>query len=201
MENKNYIKNFPTKNQFPNYPTGCESVALYTLLKYYNINITVDDIIDNLKKGEKPHYENGIMYGGDPEKEFIGTPKQKDGYGVYEKPIQEVANIYKKGIKNITGTSLDKILELINQGFPVQVWISINCQIPKIANYTWIDKKTNKTIIWKQPFHSVIIIGHTKDKIIVSDPHEGKIKEYDKIKFEKAYNFFGKRALYYKETI
>ena len=202
MEINNYevlIKNFPVQSQFPEYPTACESVALYTLLKYYNVNVTVDDIINKLKKGEKPHYEEGIMYGGNPEIEFVGNPKNKSGYGVYEKPIENVANTYKKGIKNISGTPFQDILKLVKQGYPVQVWTSIDNLPPKIANFTWIDRKTNKEIIWKQPFHSVVIIGYTKDKVIVSDPHTGSVRRFDKKDFEKAYNFFDKRALYYNE--
>ena len=193
------IKNFPVQNQFPNYPTGCEAVALYTLLNYYKVNVTIDEIIDKLDKGQQPHYEGDKMYGGNPELEFLGNPKTRFGYGVYEKPIEKVANTFKKGIKNITGTPLIDILKLVKKGYPVQVWTSIDCKDPKIADYTWIDKKTNKEIIWKQPFHSLVLIGYNKDKILVSDPHDGTIKEYDIDKFEKAYNFFGRRALYYDE--
>ena len=32
-------------SQFPKYPTGCESVALYLLLKYNGVDVTVDGII------------------------------------------------------------------------------------------------------------------------------------------------------------
>lgn len=44
------IENVPSINQYPNYPTGCESVALTILLRYYGINISPDNIIDNIKK-------------------------------------------------------------------------------------------------------------------------------------------------------
>ncbi len=202
FKNKNYeayIENFPVKNQFPDYPTGCESVALYTLLKYYNVDVTVDDIIDKLKKGERPHYEGETMYGGNPEIEFLGDPRDIYSYGVCDKPIEEVANMYKPDIKNISGTSLDDILKLVKQGYPVQVWSSINCLEPKIANYTWIDRRTGESIGWKQPFHSLVLIGYSNDKVVVSDPDAGCIREFDRNKFEQAYNFFGKRALYYEE--
>ena len=96
------IKNFPLFKQKPNYPTACESVSLYTLLKYHNIDVTVDQIIDKLKKGPLPYIKNNIMYGGNPEREFVGNPKEKTGYGVYEKPIIEIANTFKPGIKNAT---------------------------------------------------------------------------------------------------
>lgn len=201
-KNKNYeafIDNFPVKNQYPDYPTGCESVALYTLLKYYNVDVTVDDIIDKLKKGEKPYLDGDIMYGGDPEIEFVGDPRSIFGFGVYSSPIEKVANIFKPGIKNISGASLDDVLKLVKKGHPVQVWSSIKCLEPKLANYTWIYKRTNKEIVWKQPFHSLVIIGYKSDKIVVADSDIGAIVEYDRKKFEIAYNFFGKQALYYEK--
>ena len=204
FKNKNYeafIENFPVQNQFPDYPVGCESVALYTLLKYYNVDVTIDDIINTLKKGEKPHYEGNTMYGGNPEIEFLGDPKDIYSYGVYEKPIEEVANKFKPGIKNISGAPFEDILKLVKIGYPVQVWSSINCLEPKYANHTWIDRRTNKEIKWKQPFHSLVVIGYSKDKVVVSDPDSGGVREFDKQKFEKIYNFFDKRALYYEEKI
>ena len=202
IKNKRYntfIENFPVLNQYPDYPVGCESVALYTLLKYYDVDVTVEDIINKLKKGERPHYEGETMYGGNPETEFLGDPKDIYSYGVYEGPIEEVANSFKPGIKNISGTDLNDVLKLVDMGHPVQVWSSINCLPPKIADHTWIDRKTGKEIIWKQPFHSLVLVGYSKDKVVVSDPDKGAIREFDRKKFENAYNFFGKRALYYDE--
>ena len=204
IKSKNYealIDNFPVQNQFPDYPVGCESVALYTLLKYYNVGVTIDDIVNNLKKGEKPHYEGNTMYGGDPEIEFLGDPKDIYSYGVYEKPIEEVANKFKPGIKNISGTPLEDVLKLVKKGYPVQVWSSINCLEPKYANHTWIDRRTNKEIKWKQPFHSLVVIGYSNDKVVVSDPDSGGVREFNRQKFENAYNFFGKRSLYYEEKV
>ncbi len=89
------LKNFSTYNQYPNYPNGCESIALYNILKYYNINVKPDEIVARLKKGSGIYQENGNIYGGNPEIEFVGNPKAYNGYGVYETPIQEVGNYYK----------------------------------------------------------------------------------------------------------
>ncbi len=58
------LNNFPTYAQYPKYPNGCESIALYNLLRFYNINVTPDDIIDRLKKGDKPYLVNGTLFGG-----------------------------------------------------------------------------------------------------------------------------------------
>lgn len=120
------IDNFPTFHQYPKYPNGCESVALYNLLRYYNVNVTIDEIVNTLKKGEKVHFEHNVLYGGNPEIEFVGDPRDIHGYGVFQKPIIDVANQYKKGIIDYTGHSFDEVLELVKKKIPVQIWCLIS---------------------------------------------------------------------------
>lgn len=196
-KSKFIIDDFPTYNQFPNYPNGCESVALNLLLKYNGIDVSVESIVEKLKKGDRPFRKNGKLYGGDPIVEFVGDPRSKNGYGVYEKPIIEVAEYYKSGIKNITGKSLDEVLKIVETGKPVQVWASIKLHDTYVCS-TWTATSTGRKINWLCGLHSLVIIGFTYDKIIVSDPYTGKIEYYDKIQFEKIYNIYGKRAIYYE---
>lgn len=190
------INNFPTYNQYPNYPNGCESIALYTLLKYYNVDVTPNDIVEKLRKGSSPHYENGVLYAADPEVEFVGDPRLYTGYGVYQKPIIDVAVYYKPGIIDYTGNSLNSVLELVKKNIPVQVWGSINMQNTYVST-SWINKDTGKRIYWIRNLHSVVIVGFNSNYIYVSDPYVGSIVKYNRYQFEKMYNLFGKRAIYY----
>lgn len=191
------IANFPTFDQRKDYPNGCESIALYLLLKYHGVNVTPEKIVNALKKGDPVHVENGIKYGGDPEIEFIGNPKSKSGYGVFENPIIDVANQFKPGIVKATGKTLDEVLEIVKSGKPVQVWASSYGRTPNKCN-TWTHKESGKTITWYCNFHSLVLIGATSSKVIVSDSLTGTIVNYDKKKFEYAYDFYGKRAIYYE---
>ena len=189
------ISNFPTYSQYPNYPNGCESVALYNLLRFYKVNVTLDEIIEALPKGDAPYLEDGTLYGGNPEIEFVGDPR-KDGYGVYQKPIQTVANKFKAGMVDYTGHSLDSVLNLVQNGIPVQVWVSINLIDTEIYN-SWIYKPTGERINWLGDLHSVVITGFSNQSVLVSDSFTGTIKRYDRTQFNKIYNLFGQRALYY----
>lgn len=190
------IDNFPTYYQYPKYPNGCESAALYNLLRFYNLDVSVDDIVNNLKKGDKPHFEGDIYYGGNPEIEYVGDPSDIHGYGVYQKPIIDVANIYKSGMIDYTGHSLDEVLSIVKQGIPVQIWASVNMQDTSVC-IDWIYKETGEKINWLCKLHSVVIIGYNKSKIIVSDSYTGKIESYNHKQVEKIYNLYGKRAIYY----
>ena len=195
-KNSFYISNVPFINQYPNYPTGCESVAITILLNYYGVAVTPDDIINKLPKGSVPITKDGKLYGGNPEVEFIGNPYSLNAYGVYEKPIANVASQYKSGIKIATGTSFEKILEVVKTGKPVMVWTSMSLAVPYISQ-SWIYEPTGETIYWKANEHAVVIIGYTEDKVIISDPIDGKAKYQSKSIFKERYNYYGKKALYY----
>lgn len=191
------INNFPTFHQYPNYPNGCESAALYNLLRFYNINVTIEQIVDSLKKGEGPYRVENTLYGGNPEIEFVGDPRNPHGYGVFQKPIIDVANKYKSGIIDFSGHSLKEVLELVKQKIPVQVWTSINNRDTKVCT-SWIYPVTGEKIEWICDLHSVVIVGYNTKSIFVSDSYTGNIEEYDRSQFEKMYNLFGKRAIYYQ---
>lgn len=190
------IADFPTFNQYPNYPNGCESVALYNLLRFYKVDVTMEDIVSSLKKGESPYDEGSVRYGGNPELEFVGDPKDNTGYGVYQKPILEVANKFKAGMVDYTGHSLNSVLSLVEQGIPVQVWVSINLVDTDVYD-SWIYKPTGEVISWLGDLHSVVVIGFNSQSVIVSDSFTGQIKRYNRTQFNKIYNLFGQRALYY----
>lgn len=197
-EEKNtfYITNVPVINQYPDYPTGCESVALTILLNYYGIAVTPDNIISSLPKGDVPYTKDGKLYGGNPELEFIGNPYSLNSFGVYEKPLADVANKFKTGIKIATGTDFDEILKIVGTGKPVIVWTSMNLATPYIST-SWIYEPTGETIYWKANEHAVVIIGYTNDKVIISDPIGGKVKYQSLSIFKERYNYYGKKALYY----
>ena len=185
-----------TYSQFPNYPTGCESIALKILLEYNGIYTSGDEIIDRLKKGQLPYKIEDEMYGGNPEIEFIGDPRNDYSYGVYNTPIAEVASTFKGNIQNREGMELEEILNLINENRPVMVWTTIN-NLPSRISSIWIYRPTGEKIYWKENEHAVVIIGYNDEQVIVSDPYTGRITRYNRQTFKENYNYMGKRAVYY----
>lgn len=196
-EQQKLYANFPTFNQFPNYPTGCESVALYLLLHYHGVNVNVEEIVSSLKKGPLPYENNGQKLGGNPEVEFIGDPKTKYSYGVYNQPIAEVANQYKGGVISKFGLEFKEVLKLVEDKHPVMVWTTINLSKPFIST-TWVDFKTGAKIQWISGEHALVIFDIEDSQVVVSDPYTGTIRQLDKKIFESRYNYLGKRAIYYE---
>ena len=190
------IEGVPTINQYPSYPTGCESVALTILLRYHGVNVSPADIISNLKKGDKPHVEEDIKYGGNPYIEFIGSPYDSDSFGVYNNPIAEVAEMYKQGVIVKSGLPFSEVLNLVKNGHPVIVWTSMNLAMPYISN-SWTYKPTGEKISWKAQEHAVVVVGFNDNSVIISDPLRGQIRYQSRSTFESRYNYYGKMAVYY----
>ena len=185
-----------TYSQFPEYPTGCESIALKILLEYNGVYVSAGEIINRLKKGELPYKIEDQMYGGNPELEFIGDPRNDYSYGVYNGPIAEVANTFKENINNTEGLELEEILNIVKENRPVMVWSTINNIRPGISE-SWIYRKTGERIYWKDNEHAVVIIGYNDEQVIVSDPYTGRITKFNREIFKQNYNYMGKRAVYY----
>lgn len=190
-----YIKDFPVINQYPNYLTGCESVAITLLLRYYGVSVSPDDVIKNLVKEDLPHYENSILYGGNPEIGFVGDPYSVHSYGVYEKPIRNVASNFKSGIVSKVNFSFDNVLSLVKENKPVVVWTSMDLAVPYISK-TWIYKPTGEKISWKAQEHAVVLIGYDDNSVIISDPIGGQIKYQSRSIFASRYRYYGERAVY-----
>lgn len=191
------INNVSKINQYSiGYPTGCESVALTILLNYWKVNVSVSDVVSILPKGDKPYYQNGVKYGGNPYLEFIGNPADAYSYGVYDIPIENVANNFKSGIINGRGKSFSEILNIVKEGRPVIVWSSMNNGIPHYTN-SWIYKPTGEKINWLADLHAIVVVGYTETQVITTDSLTGTIRYFNKKTFESRYNAFGKRALYY----
>lgn len=191
------IPSVPKINQYSlGYPTGCESAALTVLLRYWGLNINMSSVVNRLPKGKLPYYENNVRYGGNPYIEFVGTPSTYSSYGVYEKPIIQVANSFKSGVIDGTGMSLNQVLDIVKEGRPVIVWVSMNMAVPYIST-SWIYKPTGEKISWMANEHALVVVGYNKNQVIVSDSLTGSIRYYNKGVFESRYNTYGKRAVYY----
>ena len=68
----------PAICQYPELPTGCESVAATMVLQYYEVDITAEEFAsDWLACSENFYSSEGKRYGPDPHKVFVGNPFSK----------------------------------------------------------------------------------------------------------------------------
>ena len=200
-QEKVILDNIISYNQFPEYPTGCESVAAYVLLKYYNVNVTIDEIINNLPKGAKPYNKKGINYGANPEKEFVGNPKDKKSYGVYNVPIAETINNFKKGAIAENQVSTQKLKNIIKNGNPVIAWININgFGNSKLKSKFWYDYKTKEKVLWISGEHAVVVYGFDEDNFYISDSNTGTKYAISNESFLEKFDSMNRRIVYYEKN-
>ena len=188
-------------SQHPAYPTGCESIALYILLKYYDTDVTPAQIIEALPKGPLPSQSNGALYGANPEREFVGDPTTNYSYGVFNEPIAQTAELFRAGVITEKNVPLESIFPIISSGQPVIAWYTTTPDRDIIYKNSWYDYETGELIKWPGGEHAVVVCGYDLDAgtLTYRDPNTGGSNTLPIEKFRKIYDELGGRIVYYNE--
>ena len=126
-------KNIEVNNvlQYPELPTGCESVALTILLNHLGFPADKMEIVRNYLPKLDFYWVNGQMYGADFRTTFAGNPESEYAYGCYAPCIVTAANNYlldkryNAQVYDLTGTDFDTLLKnYIDNDIPVLIWIT-----------------------------------------------------------------------------
>ena len=184
--------------QHPDYPTGCESVALYILLRSKGVEVAVEEIVEQLPKGPEPYMAAGEFHGANPEREFVGDPREWSSYGIYNEPIAEVANYFLDGAVAQNGLTEEDIEAFLQDGSVLIAWIS---QYPGNEPKTtvWRDYKTGDTVTWVSGEHAVVVFGVSERGYKISNPSTGEIETISSDDFEIGFARYGGRVVYYPE--
>ena len=183
--------------QYPDYPTGCESVSLYMLLNYYGVDVTVDQIYDLLPMGAQPYDDDeGVRHGANPEREFVGDPRSEYSYGVFNEPIARVAEQFMPGVETRTGASIDDIKAILDTGNPVLAWYVSAPMRDIMYRWSWLDEN-GETVYWPGGEHAVVICGYDEDSLTYRDPNAGTTVVIDCDTFRKSFDELGGRIVYY----
>ena len=183
--------------QYPDYPTGCESVSLFMLLNYYGLDVTVDQIYDMLPMGAQPYDdENGVRHGANPEREFVGDPRSEYSYGVFNEPIAKVAEQLKPGVVTEKSATIDTIKAILDTGNPVLAWYVSAPMRDIMYRWNWLDEE-GETVYWPGGEHAVVICGYDDTSLTYRDPNAGTTVIIDYDTFSKSFTELGGRIVYY----
>ncbi len=186
--------------QYPDYPTGCESVSLFMLLRYYGVDVTVDQIYDLLPMGPQPYWENGVKYGANPETEFVGDPRSSSSFGVFNRPVAQVAELFKPGAQTKEQATLDDIHAIIDSGNPVLAWYVTAPMRSIVYRRSWQDYQSDAIVHWPGGEHAIVICGYDEDTIVYRDPNAGTTVTVDNDIFLKSFHELGGRIVYYTDA-
>ncbi|MGG6447407.1 C39 family peptidase [Pseudobacillus badius] len=197
------LLNAPLISQLPELPRGCEVTSLAMLLQFAGIKVEKMELAQQVKKDPTPfQMRNGQVVFGNPNVGFVGDMYNidKPGYGVYHKPIKELAEKYLPAkVIDLTGKEFSEIETSISNGIPV--WIIINTRYSKLHAEefnTWNTTAGQIQMTYRE--HSVLITGYNKDYIFFNDPLTGeKNKKAPKPDFIKAWVQMGRQAITYSK--
>lgn len=195
---KDKVLSVPIIAQFPDYPTGCESVCAVMALRYYGETIDVGTFIqEHLPMSNHFPYIDGVKYGPDPNKYFIGHPSTESSYGCMAPVIEQALVSYfgsDERIKNTTGTPLSTLCtQYIDNGEPVLVWATIG-MIETGKGPSW-KLEDGSTFYWPLNEHCMILIGYDESRYYFADPYRGMVKSYARWLCESRYKDLGMQSI------
>lgn len=194
----------PLFSQLPELPRGCEVTSLAMLLNHAGIKADKMTLAKQIKKNPTPYrVDNGKVFYGHPNEGFVGDmyTKTKPGYGVYHKPIKELAEMYLPNqIVDLTGQSFEEIYKYLSKGTPV--WVITNTTFRVLPPSEFVEWQTPQgpiKITYRE--HSVLITGYDDRYIYFNDPLTGtKNKKAPKSEFINAWIQMGKQAIAYNRN-
>lgn len=195
------LLNIPVISQLPELPRGCEVTSLAMLLQHAGVNVGKMELAERITKDPTPYQiKDRKVFFGHPNVGFVGDMYNKNnpGYGVYHKPIKELADRYLPDrIVDLTGSEFRKLEESLSNGLPV--WVITNSrfnELPPEQFKTWNTPAGVVQITFRE--HSVLITGYDKDYVYINDPLTGeKNKKVPKQNFVKAWKQLGSQTITY----
>ncbi len=197
------VAKVPFLNQLDlGYPNGCEATSAAMVLRFYGFDVTVADVVSATPKASKFYKKNGVWYGGDPFKGFVGDPKKtaEDGaYGCFAPPIVKAMKTFAGDrVKNISGCNPEMLFDCIRKGKPVVVWGSNNDNLENGITWKIVDNKGNVTedtftrIVHE---HCMVLIGYDENYVYLNNPIIGANYKQSKAVFIKNFKILYSQAI------
>ncbi len=172
--------------QKPDLPAGPEITCLTIVLHY------LGDYADKVYLAE--NYLTMAEPGtASPYVAYLGDPRVSAGsYGCYATVIVDAANRYfadkgntRKRAMDVSGSTLEELLEFVKNGTPVMVWGTTNLVESKVTAEWEVD---GELIQWQGYEHCTVLMGYnkTRETVIVADPLRG-IVEFDMNRYYERY--------------
>ncbi|WP_251551452.1 C39 family peptidase [Neobacillus muris] len=192
------INDVPLVQQMPELARGCEVTSLTMLLQY--AGVSVDKLTLAKEVAAVPfRYQSGLK--GNPNEGFVGDiyTFNKSGYGVYHRPIANLADKYLPGkIIDLTGQTIDSVYNMVKEGSPV--WVITNSRFSKLPESefsTWNTPSGQVKITYRE--HSVLIVGYDDTSVYINDPlAEQPYKSVPRESFEASWTQMGSQAISYE---
>lgn len=191
----------PYKSQ-EDYPTGCELVSTSMLLSYYGLEIEPMQLIEEgYIKSVPVERKGGKLYGGDPNKVFVGDPTKTTGYGCYSsvvtKCLKKILEDEFFDVYSLEGMTLKDICsQYIDFDQPVIIWASIDMKpLEENEESMWIIEETGEEFRWLSNEHCMVLVGYDEEYYYIHDPQKKAYAPYKRSDVEKRFKEMGSQAV------
>ena len=176
----------------------CEAASLRMALGTIGVNVDEADILSRLSVDPTPRQQqpDASVVWGDPDVGFVGSFDgvfARDGYGVYERPIADVA--LSLGVQTRHGRDIDPadVYNAASQGQPVVVWVPYGLTVHGRGQWSTTDGKLVPFVVTE---HCVVLAVVTDTGVVYADPWDAAFKSADYATFEAAFAEIGNRAVF-----
>jgi uncharacterized protein YvpB len=191
----------PVISQIPELPRGCEVTSLAMLLNDSGVKVDKMELADKVKKDPTPQtITNGQIHFGNPNDGFVGNMYnyREPGFGVYHKPVADLADKYLPGkVNDLTASDFQELKYYLSDGRPI--WVITNTSYKKLDDrlfQTWDTPSGKVRITFKE--HSVLLTGYDLQFVYFNDPLTGEKNKKAPIKdFEESWVQMGSQAITY----
>jgi uncharacterized protein YvpB len=156
-------------------PSGCEGASLLQALQYKGklSGWSLRSFLNTIPKSSNGNPNNG----------FVGSPFVENAYtysAIYPAPLTTWGQKY-GNVQNISGSSMNTLINEVKNGNPVVAWVTINFQPIRWGNWSFGVAANNN--------HAVTLDGFNKagNQVHVSDPISGSYW-LSRTTFEAIYN-------------
>jgi uncharacterized protein YvpB len=193
------LLNVPYISQKGAYPTGCESCSAVMLLQYLGLDISVNTFVDEHLICGGLWWQDGQLYGDDPNQCFIGSPYDINSYGCFA-PV--IASAYKSilpsetyTVSTLYGKTLAELCDTyVSQGMPVLTWVTIN-MLPSYGGSTWT-LRDGSVFQWPAQEHCMVLVGYDENGFYFNDPYNSNgLVYYSRALAEQRYAEIGSQAV------
>lgn len=170
------------------YRDGCEAAALSMMLHGRVGQRRLQSMLPIARPLDQEAGPNGLVW-GDPERGFVGNVAG-GGYGVYDRPLLALARRFDPGTTNLTGTSLEAVVDALRRGRPVVAWIALGPSNP----VTWT-APSGATIHANWAEHAITLTGYRAGAIAYNNPWTGARERFTLAQFAAVWAVLGDRAI------
>lgn len=186
--------------QNPGFPSGCEPTSLAIVLRYRGFRTSISQLVYHYMPWESSFYGKYNF-----NQAYLGSPTSyKTWGGCYPNVLVQTAKNYFRAVGsrgyqayNVTGASLSKLYDYIDQGCPVIVWgtMYMGSSSKFVAGRTIY----GETLYWQTGSHTLVLTGYDKVRgiVYVADPLVGNTS-YSAQTFWSKFCQLGKRAVVIK---